>query len=76
MARLQVYNDAPFQLRRDVRVLAIVEGLVRPVLDCLLLMNFDEASRPYHDRRPEHNLAVPNDRLGLFKWNLRRRRRH
>jgi len=63
MARLQVYNDAPFQLGWDVRILATVEGLVRPVLNCLLLMSFDEASRPYHDRRPKNNLAVPDDRL-------------
>jgi hypothetical protein len=49
-----------------------VQAFVRPVLERLFLVLFDEPGRPHHHGRPKHYLPVADNSLAFLQRRLRR----
>jgi hypothetical protein len=60
LSRAKINDYAALKAYCQVWSLAVVETLIRAVLDDFLLVGFRKACRPQHHRRPEYDLSIPD----------------
>ena len=69
---LEIDDQPAPELLGDIGVFSVVQAFVRPVLERLFLVLFDEPGRPHHHGRPKHYLPVADNSLAFLQRRLRR----